>query len=70
MDLNEFIDNGRPRWERLSRLLDRIEGEGLKALSLDEAREFGRLTASDDGHAGIDRFFARQSLPLPPRRDG
>jgi hypothetical protein len=34
-----------------------------------EAREFGRLVASDDGRAGLDRFLARKSLPLPLRRD-
>src|SRR5207248_483449 len=34
-----------------------------------EARRFGELTASDDGRAGIDRFFARRSWPLPARRD-
>jgi len=39
--------------------------EGLAA----EAREFGRLTASDDGRAGLDRFLARRSLPLPLRHD-
>jgi enoyl-CoA hydratase/carnithine racemase/NADPH:quinone reductase-like Zn-dependent oxidoreductase len=44
--------------------------DGLEAGLALEAREFGRLVASADGHAGIDRFFARQSLPLPPRRDG
>lgn len=44
--------------------------DGLEAGLLLEAREFGRLVASADGHAGIDRFFARQSLPLPPRRTG
>lgn len=44
--------------------------DGLEAGLLLEAREFGRLVASDDGRAGIDRFFARQSLPLPPRRAG
>ena len=44
--------------------------DGLETGLLLEAREFGRLVASDDGHAGIDRFFARQSLPLPSRRQG
>jgi acrylyl-CoA reductase (NADPH)/3-hydroxypropionyl-CoA dehydratase/3-hydroxypropionyl-CoA synthetase len=43
--------------------------EGLEAGLALEAREFGRLVASPDGHAGIDRFFARQSLPLPLRRE-
>ena len=38
---------------------------GLEA----EAREFGRLVASDDGRAGLDRFLARRSWPLPLRHD-
>lgn len=41
--------------------------EGLEAGLALEAREFGRLVASEDGRAGIDRFFARRSLPLPAR---
>jgi len=55
VDLNEFIDHGRPRWQRLSKLLDRIEREGLKALSLEEAREFGRLYRA----ASSDLLWAR-----------
>ena len=42
---------------------------GLEAGLTLEARRFGELTASDDGRAGIDRFFARRSWPLPARRD-
>jgi len=42
---------------------------GLDAGLALEARRFGELTASDDGRAGIDRFFARRSWPLPVRRD-
>jgi len=42
---------------------------GLSAGLAAEAREFGRLTASDEGRAGLDRFLARRSLPLPLRRD-
>jgi enoyl-CoA hydratase/carnithine racemase/NADPH:quinone reductase-like Zn-dependent oxidoreductase len=38
---------------------------GLEA----EAREFGRLVASDEGRAGLDRFLARRSWPLPLRHD-
>jgi enoyl-CoA hydratase/carnithine racemase/NADPH:quinone reductase-like Zn-dependent oxidoreductase len=34
-----------------------------------EAREFGRLVASDDGRAGLDRFLARRAWPLPARHD-
>ena len=43
--------------------------QGLTAGLAAEAREFGRLTASDEGHAGLDRFLARRSLPLPLRRE-
>jgi enoyl-CoA hydratase/carnithine racemase len=39
--------------------------QGLAAGLDEEARLFGVLTASDEGRAGIDRFFARRSLPLP-----
>ncbi|MBI5543826.1 MAG: stage II sporulation protein M [Deltaproteobacteria bacterium] len=55
MDLNEFIDRGRPRWQRLSKLLDRIEREGLKSLTIEEAREFGRLYRA----ASSDLLWAR-----------
>jgi enoyl-CoA hydratase/carnithine racemase/NADPH:quinone reductase-like Zn-dependent oxidoreductase len=34
-----------------------------------EAREFGRLVASDEGRAGLDRFLGRRSWPLPARHD-
>ena len=43
--------------------------QGLHAGLALEARRFGELTASDDGHAGIDRFFARRSWPLPTRHE-
>jgi enoyl-CoA hydratase/carnithine racemase len=42
---------------------------GLAAGLDEEARLFGVVTASDDGRAGIDRFFARRSLPLPRLRE-
>jgi enoyl-CoA hydratase/carnithine racemase len=42
---------------------------GLAAGLAAEAGEFGRLVASDEGRAGLDRFLARRSLPLPRRRD-
>ncbi|MBI1847738.1 MAG: AMP-binding protein [Candidatus Rokubacteria bacterium] len=42
---------------------------GLEAGLRVEARLFGQLVASDDGRAGIDRFLARRSLPLPLRRE-
>jgi uncharacterized membrane protein SpoIIM required for sporulation len=50
MELAEFIELKRPKWVALERLLDRAEGEGLKALSLDEARALARLyrSASSD----------------------
>ncbi|HEY3065311.1 MAG TPA: enoyl-CoA hydratase-related protein [Methylomirabilota bacterium] len=43
--------------------------EGLEAGLAREARDFGRLVAAADGRAGIDRFLARRSWPLPLRRD-
>ncbi|MGI5861329.1 MAG: stage II sporulation protein M [Myxococcales bacterium] len=55
MDLNEFLERGRPRWTRLSKLLDQIEGQGLKSLELEEAREFGRLYRA----ASSDLLWAR-----------
>jgi enoyl-CoA hydratase/carnithine racemase/NADPH:quinone reductase-like Zn-dependent oxidoreductase len=42
--------------------------EGLEAGLRHEREAFGRLVASDEGRAGIDRFLARRSLPLPARR--
>ena len=43
--------------------------QGIVAGLAAEAREFGRLVASDEGRAGIDRFLARRSWPLPLRHD-
>ena len=43
--------------------------QGLEAGLALEARRFGELVASPDGRAGIDRFFARRSWPLPLRHD-
>jgi enoyl-CoA hydratase/carnithine racemase/NADPH:quinone reductase-like Zn-dependent oxidoreductase len=43
--------------------------KGLSDGLLYEAREFGRVVASEEGRGGIDRFFARQSWPLPLRRE-
>jgi acrylyl-CoA reductase (NADPH)/3-hydroxypropionyl-CoA dehydratase/3-hydroxypropionyl-CoA synthetase len=43
--------------------------QGVTAGLAAEAREFGRLVASDEGRAGLDRFLARRSWPLPMRHD-
>jgi acrylyl-CoA reductase (NADPH)/3-hydroxypropionyl-CoA dehydratase/3-hydroxypropionyl-CoA synthetase len=43
--------------------------KGLEAGLAFEAREFGTLVASAEGRAGIDRFLARRSLPLPARAE-
>jgi acrylyl-CoA reductase (NADPH)/3-hydroxypropionyl-CoA dehydratase/3-hydroxypropionyl-CoA synthetase len=40
---------------------------GVEAGLVEEARAFGRLVASPEGRAGIDRFLERRSLPLPLR---
>ena len=61
-----------PRAECAHAILEVVRAgfrDGLEAGLALEAREFGRLVASPDGRAGIDRFFARQSLPLPSRRE-
>jgi len=42
--------------------------KGLEVGLAEEARAFGCLVASPDGRAGLDRFLARRSLPLPLRR--
>jgi len=42
--------------------------KGLEVGLAEEARAFGHLVASPDGRAGLDRFLARRSLPLPLRR--
>jgi enoyl-CoA hydratase/carnithine racemase/NADPH:quinone reductase-like Zn-dependent oxidoreductase len=42
--------------------------KGLEVGLAEEARVFGHLVVSADGRAGIDRFLARGSLPLPLRR--
>lgn len=55
MDVPSFLGRGRPRWERLTALLDRMDASGLKSLSLEEAREFGRLYRA----ASSDLLWAR-----------
>ena len=50
MDLNSFLRDRRPRWQRLAALLDRIDAKGLGALTPQEADEcfsLYRLTSSD-----------------------
>jgi len=59
-----------PRTAPAQALLEAVRvglSKGLEEGLAFEAREFGLLVASGDGRAGIDRFFARRSLPLPPR---
>ncbi|HEY1684663.1 MAG TPA: stage II sporulation protein M [Tepidisphaeraceae bacterium] len=50
MDLNSFLRQRRPRWQRLSELLDRVDNKGLQDLRPGEADELFslyRLTSSD-----------------------
>jgi acrylyl-CoA reductase (NADPH)/3-hydroxypropionyl-CoA dehydratase/3-hydroxypropionyl-CoA synthetase len=61
-----------PRLAPAQAILDLVRlgfADGLQAGLAAEAKEFGRLVASEDGHAGLDRFLARKSLPLPLRGD-
>jgi acrylyl-CoA reductase (NADPH)/3-hydroxypropionyl-CoA dehydratase/3-hydroxypropionyl-CoA synthetase len=62
-----------PRTAAAAAILDVVRmgfRDGLAAGLAGEAQAFGRLVASDDGRAGLDRFLARQSWPLPLRRGG
>jgi uncharacterized membrane protein SpoIIM required for sporulation len=43
MEMPEFIEARRPRWEKLESLLDRAESHGLQGLALEEARTLGKL---------------------------
>jgi uncharacterized membrane protein SpoIIM required for sporulation len=59
MELVEYVELRRPKWVTLERLLDVAERDGLKRLSLDDARALARLyrSASSDllwvrAHAG------------------
>lgn len=50
MELAEFVEQRRPKWSALERLLDTAERDGLSKLSLDDARTLSRLyrsTSSD-----------------------
>ena len=50
MELTEFVEQRRPKWAALEALLDTAERDGLKKLSLDDARSLSRLyrSASSD----------------------
>ncbi len=50
MELAEFVEQRRPRWSALERLLDTTERDGLSKLTLDDARTLSRLyrSASSD----------------------
>lgn len=43
MEVAEFIETRRPRWEKLESLLDKAEFAGLAGLSIDEARSLGKM---------------------------
>jgi enoyl-CoA hydratase/carnithine racemase/NADPH:quinone reductase-like Zn-dependent oxidoreductase len=61
-----------PRSEPARAILDAARvglTEGLEKGLRVEAELFGRLVVSADGRAGLDRFLARRSLPLPVRRE-
>ena len=43
MDLTHFLDQRRPQWQELQRLLETVEGSGLRALDPDQAVQFATL---------------------------
>lgn len=50
MELADFVERRRPKWLELERLLNKSEAEGIKSLTLDEARLLAKLyrgTSSD-----------------------
>jgi uncharacterized membrane protein SpoIIM required for sporulation len=50
MDINDFLRRRKPRWDRLTRLLDRVDQRGLESLSppdVDELFALYRLVSSD-----------------------
>jgi acrylyl-CoA reductase (NADPH)/3-hydroxypropionyl-CoA dehydratase/3-hydroxypropionyl-CoA synthetase len=62
-----------PRAEAARAIIEAVRlgfTKGVEAGLEAEARAFGQLVASEDGRAGIDRFLARRSLPLPLRPRG
>jgi acrylyl-CoA reductase (NADPH)/3-hydroxypropionyl-CoA dehydratase/3-hydroxypropionyl-CoA synthetase len=62
-----------PRAEAARAILDVVRQGFAKGIAIglaEEARAFGQLVASEGGRAGIDRFLARRSLPLPLRPRG
>ena len=43
MEMPEFIEARRPRWQQLEVLLDKAEGRGCGPFELEEARSLGKL---------------------------
>jgi len=43
MDMADFVEARRPRWQSLEGLLSKAEGHGLRALALEEAQQLSRL---------------------------
>ena len=61
-----------PRLAPAQAILDLVRlgfADGLQAGLAAEAEKFGRLVASEDGHAGLDRFLARKSSRCPSAGD-
>ncbi|MCL2179322.1 MAG: stage II sporulation protein M [Proteobacteria bacterium] len=81
MDLAEFVNEKRHRWESLERLLQVTETQGVRVLSVEQGKEFIRLyrLASSDlvwsqAHAGLsevvdylNRLVARAYAQVAPR---
>jgi uncharacterized membrane protein SpoIIM required for sporulation len=55
MELQQFLVEGRPRWQELEGLLRRVEREGLRSLGVGAIRRFGRLYQQ----AASDLLYAR-----------
>ena len=61
MDYREFIENGRPRWENLTRLLDILDSGNVRQLRRQDLQEVGRLYRA----AASDLARGRAEFPDP-----
>lgn len=57
--MDPFVEQYKPRWDELSRLLDQIDRRGLKALNATELEEFGRLYRQTTVHLAQARAEQR-----------
>jgi uncharacterized membrane protein SpoIIM required for sporulation len=60
IDLQRFIDSGRPEWSALEAILDKLETDPAHAMSFDELRRFHRLYQRVSADLARIRTFASE----------